>query len=40
MIHTMWKWKDDYMVIYLKIGKKDESLSENGIKSEGFGGIM
>jgi hypothetical protein len=30
MIHTMWNRKDDYMVMYLKIGKKDESLSENG----------
>jgi hypothetical protein len=40
MIHTMWDRKDDYMVMYLKIGKKDESLSENGTKSDGFGGIL
>jgi len=26
MIHTMWKRMDDYMVMYLKIGQKDEAL--------------
>jgi len=26
MIHTMWKMMDDYMVMYLKIGQKDEAL--------------
>ena len=29
MIHTMWRSADDYMVMYLIIGKKDEALSNN-----------
>jgi hypothetical protein len=26
MIHTMWNRMDDYMVMYIKIGQKDEAL--------------
>ena len=29
MIHTMWRSVDDYMVMYLILGKKDEALRNN-----------
>jgi len=29
MIHTMWKWMDDYMAMYIKIGKKDDALENS-----------
>ena len=29
MIHTMWRSVDDYMVMYLIIGKKDEAMRNN-----------
>jgi hypothetical protein len=28
MIHTMWKCMDKYMVMYLKMGKKDDALEK------------
>ena len=29
MIHTMWRSVDDYMVMYLIIGKKGEAMRNN-----------
>ena len=29
MIHTMWRSVDDYMVMYLIIGKKDDAMRNN-----------
>ena len=29
MIHTMWRSVDDYMVMYLKIGQKDDTMKNN-----------